>query len=668
MSQLTIRLPARDYLALDAAAVERELLAFIQSRRPDGVNSFFEGDTARLLIEFLSYIGDSLSYQIGRVGEESFLATARERDSAMRHAATFAYPVRTVTPASAVLVPETYLSVNERITSRVCANEVQRITFTVTGGAPSGTFTLTLDGETSTPVTYPANVTSIRNALGSISQIGLDNVNVTNPSLGVFEIEFIAALRFTDVSLLTLTPTLTDVTAVVSVVTEGVDDALTIVFNAGDVYSSGGLSWEVAETVTVVGRDVNESNFQTQFSIPVVEGTSFDESFVANGREFQIWTSAAERVVAETLTVRFGDVTATPWTRVDTIALAQATDEAYEVRYDSQGRAVIRFGDGVTGKIPPDGTLALISGRTSNGTKGNVGQRGIRASVSGSADDGGTPVQFTIAMTNLVSANGGMDAESLDELRRNIPRWVRTVDKAITKEDYDTQASLFDGPDGTIARAASYLASATILYQTSGDPITPSSPLTIPQGTVLTFGSRVFTTSRDLVVSETDPILFLNPNVVYVYLWTLGETGFEGANDVLCNAVRVYLQERSVITTTIKTLPGRQKIININLGEVAHDKSYDTTALRASIRDAAAAFFVSDSIEPGAAFRLSDFYNIIENTPGVSHFVIQSPTADVAVEKDEIAVLGTLTFTLRAVAVPLDDDANARTFGDELFT
>lgn len=668
MSQLTIRLPSRDYLALDAAALERELIAFVQSRRPDGVNSFFEGDTARLLIEFLSYIGDGISYQIGRTGEEAFLATARERDSAMRHAATFAYPVRTVTPASAVLVPETYLSINERVTSRVCANEVQRLTFTVTGGAPAGTFTLTFDGETSIAVAYPANITSIRNALGSISQIGLANVNVTNPSSGVFEIEFIEALRFTNVSTLTITPSLTDVTASVSVVTEGADDSLTIIFNAGDVYSSGGLSWEVAETVTVVGRDVDATNFQAQFSIPVIEGTTFNESFVANGREFQVWTSAAERVVAETLTVRFGDANATPWTRVDTIALAQATDEAYEVRYDSQGRAVIRFGDGVTGKIPPDGALAIIDGRSSNGTKGNVGQRGIRASVSGTADDGGTPVQFTIAMTNIVSADGGMDAESLEELRRNIPRWVRTVDKAITKEDYDTQAGLFDGPEGAIARAASYLSSATILYQTSGDPITPSAPLTIPQGTVLTFGSRVFTTSREMVVTETDPILFLNPNVVYVYLWALGESGFEGANDVLCDAVRTYLQERSVITTTIKTLPGRQKIINVDLGEVAHDKSYDATALRASIRETAAAFFVSDSIEPGMAFRLSDFYNVIENVPGVSHFVVQTPTGDVAVEKDEIAVLGTLTFTLRAVTVPLDDDANSRTFGDELFT
>lgn len=668
MSRLTIRLPSRDFLALDAAALERELQAFIQSRRPGDVNSFFEGDTARLLIEFLSYIGDTLSYNVGRTGEEAFLATARERDSALRHAATFAYPVRTVTPATAVLVPETYLSINERITSRVCRNEIQRLTYTVTGGAPAGSITLTFNAEVSIPIPYPPNLTAVRDALGSISQIGVDNVIVTNPSSGVYDIEFVEALRFTDVATLSVTPTLTDVTAAISVSQNGVDDALDTVFTKGDVYTSGGLSWEVLETRTVIGRDVSESNFQTAFAIPVAEGSTFRESFVSNGRAFQIWTSAAERVVASTLQVRFGDENATPWTRVDTIALATADQEAYEVRFDNQGRVVLRFGDGVTGKVPPDGALALIDGRTSSGDKGNVGLRGIRASVRGTADDGGTPVQFTIAMTNLESANGGMDAESLDELRRNIPRWVRTVDKAITKEDYDTQASLYDGPEGAIARAASYLSSATILYQTSGDPITPSTPLTIPADTLLTFGSRVFKTSREMVVAETDPILFFNPNVVYVYLWSLGESGFEGANDVLGEAVRRYLQERSVITTTIKTLPGRQKIIDIDLGEVAYDKSYDETDLRASIVAVTRAFFISDSIVPGEAFRLSDYYNIIENTAGVSHFVVQTPSADVPVGKDEIAVLGTLTFTLKAVAVPLDDDANARTFGDELFS
>lgn len=667
MSRLTIRLPARDYLALDADALERELQAFVQARRPNDVNSFFEGDTARILIEFLAFIGDTLSYNVGRVGEESFLATARERDSALRHAATFAYPTRTITPATATLVPDSFLGIDERITSRVCANAIQRLTITVTGGAPSGSFTLTYGAEVSIPVPYPVDLTGVRDALGSLSQIGVDNVSVTNPQAGVFDIEFVESLRFTPISNLVVTPTLTDVTAVISSIQTGVDDSLDAVFNAGDVYSSGGLSWEVMETVTVVGRDVTADNYADKYAIPVAEGASFSESFVSNGRAFQIWTSSADRVVASTLEVRFGDENSTPWERVDTIAIATADQEAYEVRFDTKDRIVLRFGDGITGKIPPDGALALISGRSANGTKGNVGVRGVRASLRCTTDDGGTPVQFTVSMSNPSPANGGADSESLDELRRNIPRWVRTVDKALTKEDYDTQASLFDSEAGTVARAASYLSSATVLYQTSGDPITPSNPLTIPENTLLTFGSRVFSTSRELVVNETDPILFFNPNVVYVYLWSLGASGFEGANDVLRAAVRVYLQERSVITTTIQTLAGRQHVIDVNLGEVTYDGSYDETSLRATITSVVQSFFVSDAINPGTPFRLSDFYNVLENTPGVSHFVIQTPSADVEIAKDAIAVLGTLTFTLTPMSIPLDDDVNARTFGDEIF-
>jgi hypothetical protein len=667
MSRLTIRIPSRDYLALDAPALERELQAFIRARRPDQVNSFFAGDTARILIEFLSYIGESLSYNIGRVGEEAFLATARERDSALRHASTLAYPVRTVTPATAVLVPENYADVNERITSRVNRNEIQKLTFAVTGGAPSGSIVLTYDAENSAPIPYPPTLSAVREALGSISQIGTDNVDVTSPSTGVYDIEFVGALQYADVSTLGVVPTLTDATASIAVVQDGLNAALTVVFNAGDVYSSGGLSWEVVDTVTVVGSEVDETNYREKFAVTVAEGTSFSESFVSNCRAFQIWTSDATRVVAGNVEVRVGDAGATPWTRVDTIALASASDEAYEARYDNQGRLLLRFGNGVNGRVPPEGMLVIVNGRSANGVRGNVGIRGVRVSVRGSADDGGTPVQFSVPLVNIAPANGGLDDESLDELRRNIPRWVRTVDKAITKEDYDTQAELFNGPEGAVARAASYLASATILSQTGGDPITPASPMTVTQGTVFSLGGRTFTTSRELTVSETDPILFFNPNVVYVYVWALGAAGFEGANPALLSSVRTYLQDRSVITTTIQTIAGRQRIIDVDLGEVTYDGTYSVTDIRAAIVAATRAFFVSDALRPGSAFRLSDYYNVIENVPGVDHFVIVTPTGDVAVAKDEMPVLGTLTFTLESVAVDLDTDANVGTFGSELF-
>jgi predicted phage baseplate assembly protein len=96
------------------------------------------------------------------------------------------------------------------------------------------------------------------------------------------------------------------------------------------------------------------------------------------------------------------------------------------------------------GAVPPRGaTLRMAAYRTGGGQAGNV-QRGS-ISVTKSA------VPYVERVINHSPAYAGADAESLEEAVLRVPRLLRTRDRAVTPEDFET-LSLQAG-QGSIARA-----------------------------------------------------------------------------------------------------------------------------------------------------------------------------------------------------------------------
>lgn len=672
MSSVNSSLPTLRYLARDASAITEELRKFVQSQRPQDINSFFEGDSAQILIEMLAFVGDILAYGQDRIGEEAILATARLRSSALRHARTFGYPVATITNASAVVVPSSFASIPTDLTQTVSANEVQILRFTATGGSPAGTFTLGVNGAYSAPITYgPSMATQIQAALESLSDIGAGNVAVTGPVAGEYTITYQNELAFTDVDeIVATTGSLTDLTVFIQTLVVGKNVSKDTVFTAGTAIVANGLTWEVAEDTTISGIGITADTYADLFAVPVVEGKSFREQFASTGQPYQKYTTNATNVAGSTLEVRVSDPDGTPWTPVDAIGLADNTQTAYAVRYDSQGRAVIEFGNDTTGVIPPNGLTVFITGRSVNGTNGNVGSGKITGRLSGqSVTSDGTTASIAIPVTNPDAASGGRDPETLDEIKRNIPQWVRTVDKAITREDIITLASTYEDTNGSVVRATAFLEDGAVLEQVDGATISAADPYTIPEGTIIDVGDgRTFRFTKDLVLQQDDPIVHFDPNVVNVYAWSLADGKFAASASPLRDTLRIYLQDRMVVTTNVFVRAGRVRQVAVDLGTVTYNTEFAQTDVRTAIMDAIAAFFISDSIQPGSALRLSDLYGVIEALPEVDHFTIVSPAADVTIDFDEIVAVSTLTFTLTPKVTSVQDgDANARAFRDDVF-
>lgn len=96
----------------------------------------------------------------------------------------------------------------------------------------------------------------------------------------------------------------------------------------------------------------------------------------------------------------------------------------------------VRFGDGISGLIPPIGTGNLRMARYQTGG-GLAGNRAANSIVQLK-----TTVPYVDRVTNPEPAGGGAEAESLDSLIERAPRSIRHRGRAVTRDDYEDLAKL----------------------------------------------------------------------------------------------------------------------------------------------------------------------------------------------------------------------------------
>lgn len=117
-----------------------------------------------------------------------------------------------------------------------------------------------------------------------------------------------------------------------------------------------------------------------------------------------------------------------PWLPQWDLLASNRFDQHFTVEVDNDGRSHLRFGDGFHGAIPkPDSTFEAVY-RAGNGASGNVGAEAIRRVVLSKAG-----IQ---AVRNPLSASGGTQPESMEQVRQYAPQAFRTQERAVTAEDY----------------------------------------------------------------------------------------------------------------------------------------------------------------------------------------------------------------------------------------
>lgn len=115
----------------------------------------------------------------------------------------------------------------------------------------------------------------------------------------------------------------------------------------------------------------------------------------------------------------------------------------------------IEFGNGTNGMIPTGSKDIDITYYLTEGSGGNVPAAAINTIVSTLT----LPSGVTLTVTNPENTQGGMDQESLLSLKKNLPLFIRTKDRAVSYQDYIDIARL---TPGVYNAAVSFLCGKTV--------------------------------------------------------------------------------------------------------------------------------------------------------------------------------------------------------------
>jgi hypothetical protein len=132
----------------------------------------------------------------------------------------------------------------------------------------------------------------------------------------------------------------------------------------------------------------------------------------------------------------------TIWTEVDTFAYSKPTDNHFIITLDEDREAIIKFGDGVFGRIPPAGLNIVADFKVTQGANANkILPGGVNAFVS----TPNIPGVFNYSVSNVTTTAGGADYESFDEVKFRAPLALRTLRRFVTPKDGEDLALEYPG-------------------------------------------------------------------------------------------------------------------------------------------------------------------------------------------------------------------------------
>lgn len=187
-------------------------------------------------------------------------------------------------------------------------------------------------------------------------------------------------------------------------------------------------------------------------SIVGIEGKTFTDNYTGTGQTLQSYRTSKSSVIFDSINVRIDGVL---WERVEYFSDSQPRKE-YRVEFDSNYRAYIMFGNNKAGLSPPNGSQIQIEAREGGGTSGNIVtgyiETQIQARIFGIA--GGIPV----TLRNYTRGENGYDGDTIEDIRRKLPLYLRTQDRAVTGLDYKTLTDQFVTPyNGQIGKSTAVL-------------------------------------------------------------------------------------------------------------------------------------------------------------------------------------------------------------------
>jgi hypothetical protein len=168
--------------------------------------------------------------------------------------------------------------------------------------------------------------------------------------------------------------------------------------------------------------------------------TERQNTVVSNGQKNQKYIMPDSPVVKGSAEVA---VDGTPYRVVDYLFDLTAGEEGVQFRVDYEEKGNLETGDGINGVQITLGASIVTDYETSLGAAGRIAANTIDDTVDPILDIDSGPV--TVTITQPVGSSGGLDRESLDSMKFNGPRSLRTLLASISRSDFQTNAEQVPG-------------------------------------------------------------------------------------------------------------------------------------------------------------------------------------------------------------------------------
>jgi len=330
---------------------------------------------------------------------------------------------------------------------------------------------------------------------------------------------------------------------------------------------------------------------RTEVDVDARQGRRKSESFTGNGEPGQRLVLAGKSIAQGSVRVRIQE---REWTEVAHFQESDAGSLHFQTETDALDETTIVFGDGVHGAVPPSGEPVEVEYLETLGAAGNLGPNLVTEVLDAVYLDG---AQVALSVTNPAPATNGADRETLEHARRQAPAELRSLWKAVTKEDYKALAEGFPG----VAKA------------------------------------------QILDVNDCGNIRYYQVNLA------VAPDGGGPPSALLKRDLAEFLESRKVITVEINLFDPVYRPVSVDADVFAH-AGEDLDLVRSRVEDALAEHFAFDRMDFGKAVRFSDLVALIDGVRGVSHVRMYAPQEDIEVRAGEIAVLGQVNLDVRRVA------------------
>jgi hypothetical protein len=243
---------------------------------------------------------------------------------------------------------------------------------------------------------------------------------------------------------------------------------------ATSVVNNGQRTQVVFETNTSVTVPAKVGSVNGSATVNATQGETVTAEVigVSDGGPNQIFELAESPAINGSISIAISGIN---YSQVSYLIDYQEFDPVFTAEADADDVTYVTFGDGISGRIPPNGAQIIATYRVGGGAQGNVSANTIKFILSNQVT-GLTVVNQNVGQTSGAAA-GGSDPETIDSIRVNAPQSIRALSRAVSLSDYASLTVQVQGVAKAISVAEVY-SSITIYLAPYGDSGLQSDGLT----------------------------------------------------------------------------------------------------------------------------------------------------------------------------------------------